>query len=105
MKESPWVPLVVLSALQGGELHGYGIAQRVRDQSEELVRLSEGMLYPLLHELERDGLVQSRWERPDAGRDRKYYRLTESGRRELTDGRQRWSREVRVLSRLLGVAR
>lgn len=105
MKESPWVPLVVLSALQDGELHGYGIAQRVRDQSEELVRLSEGMLYPLLHELERDGLVQSRWERPDAGRDRKYYRLTESGRRELTDGRQRWSREVRVLSRLLGVAR
>lgn len=97
--------MVVLSALQGGELHGYGIAQRVRDQSEELVRLSEGMLYPLLHELERDGLVQSRWERPDAGRDRKYYRLTESGRRELTDGRQRWSREVRVLSRLLGVAR
>ena len=105
MKESPWVPLVVLSALQDGELHGYGIAQRVRDQSEELVRLSEGMLYPLLHELERDGLVQSRWERPDAGRDRKYYRLTESGRRELTDGRQRWSHEVRVLSRLLGVAR
>lgn len=103
MKATPWVPLVVLSALQEGELHGYGIARRVHDQSEDLVALNEGLLYPLLHDLERDGLVQSRWHRPDAGRDRKYYRLTELGRRQLDDGRQRWSREVRVFSRLLGV--
>ncbi len=103
MKASPWTPLVVLSALQAGELHGYGIARRVRDQSEDLVTLNEGLLYPLLHDLERDGLVQSRWDRPEAGRDRKYYRLTEAGRRRLADGRQRWSQEVRVFSRLLGV--
>ena len=104
MKGSPWTPLVVLSLLQGGELHGYGIARRAREESENLITMNEGLLYPLLHDLEKQGLIASRWDRPEAGRDRKYYRLTELGRGRLAEGRQEWRHQVRVLSTLLGVS-
>jgi PadR family transcriptional regulator PadR len=103
MKRSDWTPLMVLNALADGELHGYAIAQAIREQSGDAVVLNEGLLYPLLHQMERDGLVVSRWDRPAAGRARKYYRLTDDGVRRLHDGRAAFVRDVRMLTELLGV--
>lgn len=84
------VPLV-LSILQEGPSYGYRLIQRARELSGGALEWSEGMLYPVLHRLEAQGLVSSRWERGESGRRRKVYRLAASGRRELAEQRRHWT--------------
>ena len=74
---------MVLSILAGGESYGYAIIQRVRELSGERIEWTDGMLYPVLHRLEKEGLVASRWKQSETGRDRKYYRLKPEGRAAL----------------------
>ena len=81
---------MVLSILAGGENYGYQILQQVKLLSGGKVEWSDGMLYPVLHRLEREGQVTSRWELTDAGRRRKYYRLTARGKRQLSADRKSW---------------
>ena len=78
------VPLI-LSILSEGDSYGYAIIQRVKDLSCGKIEWTDGMLYPVLHRLESQGLVRARWDVSDAGRKRKYYALTASGRRALAE--------------------
>ena len=95
---------MILSILIRGEDYGYQIIQRVKDISGGTLEWSDNMLYPVLHRLENDGLIVSRWKVSDGGRMRKYYRLTEKGRREFEVERGQWLDVHKALSRLWELA-
>lgn len=83
------VPLV-LSILNEGESYGYAIMQRVRALSDGQIQWTDGMLYPVLHRLEAQEMVTSKWKTSDSGRKRKYYALTANGRAKLAGHKQQW---------------
>jgi DNA-binding PadR family transcriptional regulator len=81
---------IVLSLLAEGDSYGYAIIQRVRGASGGRLEWTDGMLYPVLHRLERMGYVEARWEIAETGRKRKYYRITPDGRSQLAEERRQW---------------
>jgi len=81
---------LVLSILAEGESYGYAIIQRVRELSGGEIAWTDGMLYPVLHRLERQGHVAAKWSTSENGRRRKYYRITKEGRAQLAAQRQQW---------------
>jgi DNA-binding PadR family transcriptional regulator len=81
---------MALSIIAEGESYGYEIIQKVRELSGGDIEWSDGMLYPVLHRLEREGLIASQWKEADTGRERKYYILTSKGRKILKGERQQW---------------
>ena len=81
---------LVLAILGEGDSYGYAIIKRVNELSGGHLQWTDGMLYPVLHRLERQKFITSRWVASDAGRKRKYYRLTKTGREQLTVERSRW---------------
>ena len=83
------VPLV-LSVLTKGENYGYALIQRVRELSGGKVEWTEGMLYPVLHWMEKEDLIESEWREGETGRKRKYYRLRKEGRKALQVEKQQW---------------
>ena len=94
--------LIVLKTLDSmGPLHGYGIAQRIQQVSQDLLRLNQGTLYPALLRLEQRGWISSKWGVSDNNRKAKYYSLTRSGRKQLASEAESWERMAGVISRLL----
>lgn len=91
---------LLLSILTDGESYGYEIIQKVRELSGGQIEWSDGMLYPVLHRLERDGLVESEWKEAETGRERKYYFLSADGRRALQTERRQWLTVHNTLSKL-----
>ena len=81
---------LVLSILSEGESYGYAIIQRVRELSSDQIRWTDGMLYPVLHRLEAQGHITSRWKTADTGRKRKYYSIKRQGRQTLEDHKAQW---------------
>jgi DNA-binding PadR family transcriptional regulator len=81
---------LVLAILAEGDSYGYAILQRVRELSGGRMEWTDGMLYPVLHRLERLGQVAARWETADSGRRRKYYRVTARGKAQLAEDRRQW---------------
>lgn len=81
---------MILSLLFQGESYGYKILQDVMELSGGTLDWSEALLYPVLHKLEKDGLIRSRWKTSEENRMRKYYSLTEPGRQELAEEKERW---------------
>lgn len=81
---------IVLAILAETDSYGYAIIKRVRELSGGRIEWTDGMLYPVLHRLERLGHVQARWEVAETGRRRKYYRITSSGRKTLAEERDQW---------------
>jgi DNA-binding PadR family transcriptional regulator len=81
---------MVLAILAEGDSYGYAILQRVRELSGGRMEWTDGMLYPVLHRLERLGHVKARWEAADTGRRRKYYRITPQGKAQLVEERRQW---------------
>lgn len=81
---------IILSILQSGESYGYQIIKRVRQASGGTLDWSSALLYPVLHRLEKDGLVRSQWKLSAKGRMRRCYLLTEAGRKELAVEKERW---------------
>jgi DNA-binding PadR family transcriptional regulator len=81
---------IVLAILAEGDSYGYAILQRVRELSGGDMEWTDGMLYPVLHRLERLGHVAARWKVADSGRRRKYYRITSAGRAQLVEERRQW---------------
>lgn len=81
---------LVLAILAEGDSYGYAILQRVRELSGGHMEWTDGMLYPVLHRLERLGHIEARWEVAESGRRRKYYRITPSGRQQLAEERRQW---------------
>jgi transcriptional regulator len=95
--------LIVLKTLDTlGPLHGYGIAQRIQQVSEDLLKLNQGTLYPALLRLEQRGWISSKWGVSDNNRKAKYYSLTRSGRKQLAAEKKTWERMAGVIARLLG---
>lgn len=90
---------LVLAILEARPLYGYEIVQRARRRGG--LRWEEGTLYPLLHRLERDGLLGAEWRKAPSGKDRKYYALTRKGRAALARDRADWKERVRVVSGIL----
>src|SRR5262245_32058269 len=91
---------LVLAILAEGESYGYAILKRVAELSNGHLNWTDGMLYPVLHRLERHCLVASRWKTAESGRRRKYYRLTKEGRIELEAERKRWQMVDETLHRI-----
>jgi DNA-binding PadR family transcriptional regulator len=81
---------LVLAILSEGQSYGYAIIKRVAELSGGELQWTDGMLYPVLHRLERNGYVKAVWGQSESGRRRKYYRLTKSGEDELASQRQQW---------------
>ena len=81
---------IVLAILAEGDSYGYAILQRVRELSGGHMEWTDGMLYPVLHRLERLGYVEARWEVAETGRRRKYYRITPRGLGQLAEERRQW---------------
>lgn len=81
---------IVLAILAEEESYGYAILQRVRQLSGGRMEWTDGMLYPVLHRLERLGHIEARWEVAESGRRRKYYRITRQGRIRLAEEREQW---------------
>lgn len=92
--------LLVLATLEDGAKHGYQIALDVEEESDGAFELQHGTLYPILHRLEKEGLIRGRWE--EDGRRRKVYGLTEGGRRHLGQRGGRLLEAFRTLARMLG---
>jgi len=93
---------LVLSILSRGESYGYAIFQQVRELSGGEMEWAEGMLYPILHRLEKKGLVRSHWGMATSGRRRKYYRISEKGQMELAIQRRHWDHIHAMLEELEG---
>ncbi len=81
---------LVLAILAEGDSYGYAILKHVRELSGDHLAWTDGMLYPVLHRLERLGFIEARWETADSGRRRRYYRLTSRGRTQLAEERRQW---------------
>ena len=81
---------IVLAILAEGDSYGYAILNRVKELSGGRMEWTDGMLYPVLHRLERLGHVEARWETAETGRRRKYYRITSQGRAQLAEERRQW---------------
>ena len=91
---------LILSILSEDESYGYAIIQRVRELSNGRMRWTDGMLYPVLHRLETQKLVKSRWAVSETGRKRKYYRLTRRGMKVLGDSQSQWVLVYSTLKKL-----
>ena len=93
---------LVLAILAEGDSYGYAILAKVRELSGGELEWTDGMLYPLLHRLERLGHVEATWGASESGRRRRYYGITESGRAQLAEQRRQWATANRTLGGLWG---
>ena len=93
--------LLVLGALEDGTLHGLAIARKIREEAKEVLSVEEGALYPALHRLERDGLVEGSWGISGTRRRAKFYDLTKAGRSALQRERARWVRHTSAVASVL----
>jgi PadR family transcriptional regulator, regulatory protein PadR len=97
------LPTLILEALVKEPSHGYRIAQRIKERSKGVLDFKEGTLYPALHKLENEGVVES-YEDVEKGRPRRYYRITPSGRTALAKNRAEWRKVSRAVTLILGTA-
>ena len=93
---------LILSILSHGDSYGYDIIQKVRDLSDGEMQWADGMLYPILHRLEKKGLIKSYWGQSESGRKRKYYRLKRSGLEKLDELREHWKNLYAMIQKLEG---
>ncbi len=93
---------LILSILSHGDSYGYAIIQRVHELSDGEMEWADGMLYPILHRLEKNELVESYWGKAENGRKRKYYRLRQAGFDELNEQRRSWHSLYAMLQKLEG---
>lgn len=93
--------MLILHALQREPMHGYGIAQVIRNRSGEVLTVETGSLYPALHRLERQKWVKSEWKLTESRQRAKYYQLTALGKKQLTADHQRWLQIVRAIGAVM----
>jgi transcriptional regulator len=93
--------VLVLRTLSGGPMHGWGIAQRIHQVSEDVLRVNQGSLYPALHRLEEEGWIAAEWGASENNRKAKFYRLTRAGQRQLETETENWKRLAEAVGRVL----
>src|SRR6187431_1910210 len=96
--------MLILRTLQWGPEHGHGIGLAIRSQSEELLKVETGSLYPALHRLVKRGWLKAEWGVSDANQKARFYRLTAAGKAQLTIERDRWSQLVDAIGRVMNPA-
>jgi PadR family transcriptional regulator, regulatory protein PadR len=94
--------MLILKTLVGGPLHGYAIAHRIQQASDDFLKVEEGSLYPALHRMQRRGWIEAEWGLSEAKRKAKYYRLTATGRAQLKAAARNWSRVVEAIAGVMG---
>lgn len=94
--------MLLLHTLARGANHGFGIAQAIHVLSGEVLRIEEGSLYPALHRLEMQGLLEAAWGTSQNNRRARFYRLTRKGQRRLLDERRGWDRLMGAIARVMG---
>jgi PadR family transcriptional regulator, regulatory protein PadR len=93
--------LLILKVVALGPVHGYGIAQRIRQISKEVLQVQQGSLYPALHRLEERGWLAADWGESDNGRQAKFYRLSARGKKQLATEEETWNRLARAVGMIL----
>jgi transcriptional regulator len=96
--------MLILRTLQWGPQHGHGIGQFIRTQTDDLLKVETGSLYPALHRLEKRGWLKAQWAISEANQRAKYYRLTAAGQAQLSRERDKWSQLVDAIGRILNPA-
>ena len=96
--------MLILRTLMWGPQHGHGIGQAIRSQSDDLLRVETGSLYPALHRLEKHGWLNSEWGVSEANQRAKYYQLTTAGKAQLAREQDRWSQLVHAIGRIMNPA-
>src|SRR2546421_3609406 len=92
--------MLILKAVSLGPLHGYGIIQRIRQMSDEMLEVEQGSVYPALYRIEQKGWVSSKWEVNETGRRAKFYSLTKVGSRQLQEEEASWDRLVLAVAKV-----
>jgi PadR family transcriptional regulator PadR len=95
------LPLLILRTLATAPNHGFAIARRIQQISKAVLRVEQGSLYPALHRMELDGLIESYWSTTENNRKAKYYRLTRRGSRALTNETRRWNAIAGAIAAIL----
>ena len=93
--------MLILRVLTRGEMHGWGIAQKIQEWSRDVLTVEEGSLYPALYRLEMQRLVASEWRASDNNRRAKFYTLTRAGTKQLESERQNWDRVVLAIANVM----
>jgi PadR family transcriptional regulator PadR len=96
--------LLILKVVALGPVHGYGISQRIRQISSEVLQVQQGSLYPALHRLEKRGWLEADWGESDNGRQAKFYRLSTQGRQQLAEEEETWNRLSNAVALILKTA-
>jgi len=96
--------LLILRTLAAGPQHGWAISERIQQISQEVLQVNQGSLYPALHRLEHQGLIQAEWGISELGRRARFYRLTAAGRKQLDEERETWKRMTDAIGRVLEMA-
>ena len=84
--------MLILKIVDLGPIHGYGIAQRIGQISNDVLQVQQGSLYPALHRLEQQGWIRAKWQESETGRQAKFYALTAAGRKQLETETANWNR-------------
>ena len=93
--------MLILKTLALGPMHGWGISQRIQQTSEDVLVINQGSLYPALYRLEQHGLIKSEWGSSDNNRHAKFYELTRTGKKQLTEETENWERLSAAVDRIL----
>jgi PadR family transcriptional regulator, regulatory protein PadR len=96
--------LLILKTLSRQAMHGYGIAQRIHESVDDLLRIEDGSLYPALYRMEERGWIASEWGVSENNRRAKFYKLTRVGRKQLNHEQANWQRVSKAISRILQTA-
>lgn len=96
--------MLILKIVALGPVHGYGISQRIRQISKEVLQVQQGSLYPALHRLEKRGWLAADWGESDNGRQAKFYKLSSKGRKQLASEESSWNRLAQAVTQILQAA-
>jgi transcriptional regulator, Acidobacterial, PadR-family len=94
--------MLILKLLDSGDMYGYQMTRELERRSDNTFTLKEGTLYPILHSLESDGMIEAYWEDTDSARKRKYYKITGKGRKLLEEKQKEWGRYADAVKKVLG---
>ena len=96
--------MLILKVVALEAIHGYGIAQRIRQISRDVLQVQQGSLYPALHRLEKRGWLKAKWGEAETGREAKFYELTAAGRKQLAAESANWDRLSQAVGLILRTA-
>ena len=96
--------MLILKIVALGPVHGYGISQRIRQISKQVLQVQQGSLYPALHRIEKRGWLEAQWGESDNGRQAKFYKLSSKGRKQLAAEESNWRRLADAVSLILQAA-